>query len=213
MTMFGGSTMKRTAILLFSAALIVAPELAMAQRESGPAGGGRPGPSQGGVNGAQRPPSGGNNARPSRPNPGQPNPGQLNPGRPNPGRPETKPSLPGRPPIGGNRPGIRPPSNQRPPSPGIRPPAYRPGMGRPPQFRPIRGPVFRYPHGYRYRRWSVGLLLPALFLSSTYYYDSYGDLGVGAPPPGCRWVRYGPDLLLIDVRTRRVVDVLYGAFY
>jgi Ni/Co efflux regulator RcnB len=215
--------MNRAAILLFSAALIVAPDIAAAQDRGGQRDGGRPGPSQGeGRPGGQRPPSGGpgangghNGGRPDRPNPGRPetglpNPGRPDPGRPNPGRPEIR--RPVRPPIGGDRPGIRPPVGGR-PGPGARPPQYRPGMGRPPQFRPIHGSAFRYPPGFRYRRWSVGLLLPSLFLGSNYYYDSYRDLGVGAPPPGCRWVRYGPDLLLVDVRTRRVVDVIYGAFY
>lgn len=74
------------------------------------------------------------------------------------------------------------------------------------------GPVFHYPSGYRYRRWTIGLLLPSIFLSSRYYYNDYARLGVGAPPYGYRWVRYGPDLLLVRTRTRRVVDVIYGAF-
>jgi hypothetical protein len=56
-------------------------------------------------------------------------------------------------------------------------------------------------------------LLPSIFLSSRYYYDDYRYLGVGAPPVGYRWVRYGPDLLLVRTRTREVVDVIYGAFY
>jgi Ni/Co efflux regulator RcnB len=56
-------------------------------------------------------------------------------------------------------------------------------------------------------------LLPSLFLAPSYYYDSWYDLGVGAPPPGYRWVRYGPDLLLVQVRTGRIADVIYGAFY
>ncbi len=90
---------------------------------------------------------------------------------------------------------------------------HRPGAGRPPNFRPIPGPAFRYPHGYRYRRWTVGLFLPAVFFSSYYYYNDYWRLGLGAPPYGYRWVRYGPDLLLVEVRSRRVVDVVYGAFY
>jgi Ni/Co efflux regulator RcnB len=55
--------------------------------------------------------------------------------------------------------------------------------------------------------------LPHLFLSSRYYYDQYWNLGVGAPPPGYRWVRYGPDLLLVSTRTGRISDVIYGAFY
>lgn len=96
--------------------------------------------------------------------------------------------------------------------PQARPP-HRPGAGRPPHFRPVHGPAYRYPRGYRYRRWSVGLLLPGIFLSNSYYYDGYADLGVGPPPPGYRWVRYGPDLLLVQLGTRRVVDVIYGAFY
>ncbi|HEX7858295.1 MAG TPA: RcnB family protein [Sphingobium sp.] len=112
-----------------------------------------------------------------------------------------RPPQPGRPPIG-HKPGR--------PSP---PPAYRPGAGRPPNFRPVHGPSFRYPHGYRYRRWSVGLLLPSLFLSSAYIYSNYAALGIGAPPPGHYWVRYGPDLLLVERRSRRIVDVIYGAFY
>jgi Ni/Co efflux regulator RcnB len=59
----------------------------------------------------------------------------------------------------------------------------------------------------------VGLLLPRLFLSSAYYYDGWGPMGVGAPPPGYRWVRYGPDLLLVQVRTGRIAETIYGAFY
>lgn len=86
-------------------------------------------------------------------------------------------------------------------------------MGRPPQFRPIRGPHFRYPRGWRYRRWTVGVVLPSLFLGTAYNYGNYYALGLGAPPPGYRWVRFGPDLLLVNLRTRRVVDVIYGAFY
>jgi Ni/Co efflux regulator RcnB len=59
----------------------------------------------------------------------------------------------------------------------------------------------------------VGLLLPSLFLSSAYYYNDYDALGIGPPPPGYHWVRYGPDLLLVQYGTRRIADVIYGAFY
>jgi len=38
-------------------------------------------------------------------------------------------------------------------------------------------------------------------------------MGLEPPPRGYRWVRYGPDLLLVNIRTRRVADVIYGAFY
>lgn len=52
-----------------------------------------------------------------------------------------------------------------------------------------------------------------MFLSSTYYYDGYAQLGLEVPPPGYRWVRYGHDLLLVDTNTNEVEQVVYGAFY
>jgi Ni/Co efflux regulator RcnB len=140
--------------------------------------------------------------QPPKPQPPKPQP----PARPD--RPQIQPPRPGGPQIQPPRPG-RP----QPPRPVKPRPPHRPGAGRPPHFKPIHGPVFRYPHGYRYRRWTIGLLLPALLLSSRYYYDDYSALGIGAPPRGYRWVRYGPDLLLVRTRTRKVVDVIYGAFY
>jgi Ni/Co efflux regulator RcnB len=91
-------------------------------------------------------------------------------------------------------------------------PTYRIGH-RPSTFHRIRARTFHYPRGYRYRRFRVGLILPALFLSSAYFFNSYYDLGLGPPPPGYVWVRYGPDLLLVNRYTGRVVDVIYGAFY
>jgi Ni/Co efflux regulator RcnB len=38
-------------------------------------------------------------------------------------------------------------------------------------------------------------------------------MGLSGPPYGYRWVRYGPDLLLVEVATGRIVDVIQGAFY
>ena len=89
----------------------------------------------------------------------------------------------------------------------------RPVGQRPPGFRPIQGRAFRYPNGYGYRRWGIGAALPLLFLSSAYYFDDYGSYGVYAPPYGYRWVRYGPDLLLVQLGTGYVADAIYGAFY
>jgi Ni/Co efflux regulator RcnB len=76
----------------------------------------------------------------------------------------------------------------------------------------VHGPAFHYPHGWSYRTWRVGMVLPALFLASDYYYDDYAPLGLQAPPPGYRWVRYGDDLLLVNLRTGSVEDVVYGVF-
>ncbi|WP_454886534.1 RcnB family protein [Sphingomonas oryzagri] len=198
----------KTHLLLGSALLLlVAPDIALAQEHGRPGGGGgqharppagKPGPSR----------PGGSGPSPSRPSPSRPGgPGARPPGA---GRPEVKPSpsrpQPSRPGAGHGR-----PQPSRPGHGTARPP-HRPGF-RPPNFRPIHRPGWHYPSGYRYRRWTIGLLLPHLFLSSRYYFDDYADYGFGPPPYGYRWVRYGPDLLLADVRTGRIRDVIYGAFY
>jgi len=77
----------------------------------------------------------------------------------------------------------------------------------------MRGPAFRYPPGFGYRRWLSGAVLPSVFLSGAYFYDNYAALGLGPPPAGYRWVRYGPDLLLVNIATGRIADVVDGTFY
>jgi Ni/Co efflux regulator RcnB len=211
--------MNRRLLLTTALLSLFASDIAMAQQgrpEGGRPGGGQPGFGQGGGQrpggGGQRPGGGGGGGRPggggerpgpvTRPSPVRPGPGN--------GGPQIQPPRPGRP-TPPPRP-VRPPRPQ--PSRPSRPqPPHRPGAGRPPHFRPVHGNPFRYPRGYAYRRWTIGLLLPSLFLSSSYYYNDYNTLGVGQPPLGYRWVRYGPDLLMVSTRTGRIADVIYGAFY
>ncbi len=90
----------------------------------------------------------------------------------------------------------------------------------PPNFRfrgathpAIRGPIFNFPGGYGYVRFGIGARLPSIFLAPTFYFDDYYTAGLYPPPPGHRWVRYGPDLLLVDLRSGEVDDVVYGVFY
>jgi Ni/Co efflux regulator RcnB len=80
-------------------------------------------------------------------------------------------------------------------------------------FERIHLAPFVYPAGFGYRRWVVGGILPPLFLAPAYYYTDWATLGLAPPQPGTQWVRYGPDLLLVDVTTGAVVDAVYGAFY
>ena len=80
-------------------------------------------------------------------------------------------------------------------------------------FSRAHAPAFRYPQGYGYRRWGVGSRLPRLFLSPTYFFTDYSTFGFGPPPYGDQWVRYGQDLLLVDIETGEVEYVIYGAFY
>ena len=71
---------------------------------------------------------------------------------------------------------------------------------------------FVYRHGWAYRRWAVGAILPPLFLAPAYFYADWATLGLDPPQPGFQWVRYGPDLLLVNVTTGAVVDTVYGVF-
>ncbi len=71
---------------------------------------------------------------------------------------------------------------------------------------------FVYQHGWAYRRWAVGAILPPLFLAPAYYYTDWATLGLDPPQPGFQWVRYGSDLLLVNVTTGAVVDTVYGVF-
>ncbi len=130
-----------------------------------------------------------------------------NTGRPDAGRPDTsKPRPPAQRP-----PSHRPPATGRPPIVGRRPPhRFLSGGG---WHRSIRGPAFSYPPGFRYQFWATGAILPPLFLTPRYYYDDYAALGLAPPPFGYRWVRYGPDLLLVNTNTGRIADTVDGVFY
>ena len=151
-----------------------------------------------------RPPAATKPARPERPTHRPPT---TQPVKPNPSRP----SRPTRPPT--TQPVKPNPSRpSRPTRPPTTLPVYHPGH-RPSTYHRIRAPIYHYPHGYAYRRWAVGGSLPHLFLSNLYYWTNWAALELGPPPPGYVWVRYGPDLLLVDRYTGRIADVIYGAFY
>jgi len=166
---------------------------------------------------------------PGKPRPAAPHPG----GAPPPGaRPAFVPHgpPPGAPPHG-PVPGPRGPMVGPHPGPGPAVVGPHPGPG-PAVFGP-HGPVYGpgqfsfrghdfnrvhinpyiYPQGWGYRQWAVGAILPPLFLVPDYYYPEWAALGLEPPPPGFQWVRYGPDLLLVDVVTGQVADVAYGVFY
>jgi hypothetical protein len=71
---------------------------------------------------------------------------------------------------------------------------------------------YDWPRGQFYHRYRFGMYLPPIFWIDDYLIFDYLDYGLIAPPYGCEWVRYGPDLLLINQTTGQVVDVIYGAF-
>ena len=81
------------------------------------------------------------------------------------------------------------------------------------QFAQVRVRPFYYPRGFTYRRYYAGSFLPTLFLTQQYFFDEFYDVGLPPPPPGTRWIEYGPDALLVDVFTGQVIDVIYDVFY
>jgi hypothetical protein len=105
-------------------------------------------------------------------------------------------------------PGFHPPGG-----PGFHPPGGPQFGFRGHNFNRVHIAPFIYPPGFGYRRWAPGLILPPLFLAPAYYYTDWAALGLDAPPPGTEWVRYGPDLLLVNIATGQVIDVAYGVFY
>ncbi|HEY2177922.1 MAG TPA: RcnB family protein [Caulobacteraceae bacterium] len=79
--------------------------------------------------------------------------------------------------------------------------------------RRFQGGFWRAPPGFAYRRWSYGQVLPGVYLGQNYWINNWAAFGLFAPPPGLVWVRYGPDVLLVDRYTGQIVQVRYGIFY
>jgi Ni/Co efflux regulator RcnB len=77
----------------------------------------------------------------------------------------------------------------------------------------FRGGYYRAPRGYHYRRWSYGEHLPSTYFIRAYWITNYYDYGLGYPPEGCVWIRYGNDAILIDEATGEILEVVYGQFY
>jgi hypothetical protein len=69
------------------------------------------------------------------------------------------------------------------------------------------------PHGWYYRRWVYGEVLPPIFWGRDYWLDSYWQFGLMDPPYGYVWVRYDSDALLVDVAIGQILSVMYGVFY
>ncbi|WBO22757.1 RcnB family protein [Sphingomonas abietis] len=76
-----------------------------------------------------------------------------------------------------------------------------------------RGGAYRGPRAdWRYRPVAIGYRFDPVFYGRNYWIDAgrYHLRPVGADT---RWVRYGNDVLLVNVRTGRVLEVNNGFFY
>lgn len=71
-----------------------------------------------------------------------------------------------------------------------------------------RGGAYRGPQGYRYRPVSVGYRFAPSYYGRNYWINDYGSYNLTRPRYGYqRWVRYGSDVVLIDTRSGRVIQV------
>ena len=75
-----------------------------------------------------------------------------------------------------------------------------------------RGPAWVGPRGYAYRRIVVGHRFDPVFYDRRYWVDPY-RYHLRPVPAWQRWVRYGNDVALIDIRSGEVVDINYGFFF
>jgi hypothetical protein len=77
-----------------------------------------------------------------------------------------------------------------------------------------RLPRYSHPYGYSYgyRRFSIGIFLDNLFYSDRYWINDPYEYRLPPAYGPYRWVRYYDDVLLVDLRNGRVVDVIYHFF-
>jgi hypothetical protein len=66
---------------------------------------------------------------------------------------------------------------------------------------------------YSYRRLGIGYFLDSLFFGSRYWIDDPWQYRLPEVYGPYRWVRYYDDVLLVDVYTGEVVDVIYDFFW
>ena len=75
------------------------------------------------------------------------------------------------------------------------------------------GGGWRPQRGFYYHRWIYGEFLPFGWYDQSYWVGNYWDYGLPVPPFGYNWVRVGDDVLLINLQTGFVAEVIYGVFY
>lgn len=66
---------------------------------------------------------------------------------------------------------------------------------------------------FRYQRWNTGAQIRPSYYAPRYYINDYGRYRLHTPGRNLRWVRHYNDVLLINVRTGRVVEVNRDFFW
>ncbi|MBV9931957.1 MAG: RcnB family protein [Alphaproteobacteria bacterium] len=78
----------------------------------------------------------------------------------------------------------------------------------------FRSPYYApYGYGYGYNRLSIGLVLDEIFWGRNYWISDPWQYRLPPAPYGTQWVRYYNDVVLVDVYTGEVIDVIYDFFW
>lgn len=70
-----------------------------------------------------------------------------------------------------------------------------------------------YGYGYGYRRYSVGLILDQLLFGQRYWISNPYYYRLPPAPYGTQWIRYYNDVILVDVYTGEILDVIHDFFW
>lgn len=76
-----------------------------------------------------------------------------------------------------------------------------------------RRPAYVGPRGYAYRPVSVGYRFAPAYYGSRYVISDPWRYRLPAARAGARWVRYGNDVVLVNMRNGRVLEVHNGFFW
>jgi len=76
----------------------------------------------------------------------------------------------------------------------------------------FRGPAYVGPRGYVYRPVNVGYRFAPVYYDRRYWIDPYA-YHLRPVGPYDRWVRYGRDVVRIDIRDGRTLEVQGGFFF
>lgn len=66
---------------------------------------------------------------------------------------------------------------------------------------------------FRYERFARGARLQPSYYDRRYFIADYRRYHLPSPPPHARWVRHYDDMILVSLRSGRVLDVIYGVFW
>ena len=67
--------------------------------------------------------------------------------------------------------------------------------------------------GWRYRSLTPGYRLQPGFYGPRYTISNFGRYRLGAPGANRRWIRYGNDLVLVNLRNGRVIQVVRNRYW